>query len=464
MTIMIGYNAKKNSYYFIGIAMIAAIAGILFGYDTGVISGAILFISQQFHLTALTNGALVSAVLLGALIGAAFSGSLTDHLGRKTILITVACLFVLGSLETALAPNIPLLIVGRIVVGIAIGIASYAAPLYISEISPARYRGALVSLNQLAISIGILISYVIDYILSQHNAWRLMLGFGILPALILLIGMIFLPRSPRWLMAKGHHDKALAVLRRIRGGDRDIDHEVSAIRATLKQNKAPWYLLFSPRIRSVVIIGVGLAILQQVTGINTILYYAPTIFASGYHHGNSAAILTTMGVGAIFVLFTIVALPLIDYLGRRKLLITGLLGMAVGLLMMAWGFHDKHHLVQLKWLVHTGVLLYIACFAFSLGPIVWLMIAEIYPLRIRGLGASMATCDNWLSNGVVAFTFLSIVKGIGMSNTFFLYFIMCVFSLLFIYYLVPETKNVSLERIEENLLEGKKWRQLGDHH
>ena len=444
--------------------MIAAIAGILFGYDTGVISGAILFINHQFHLNTITNGALVSAVLLGALIGAAFSGVLTDHWGRKTILIMVACFFVIGSIESALSPNLFLLIIGRIIVGIAIGIASYAAPLYISEIAPAKYRGALVSLNQLAISIGILVSYVIDYIFAQHDAWRLMLAFGVLPALLLLVGMIFLPRSPRWLMAKGHHDKALAILRRIRGGDRDVDHEVSAIRATINQEKVKWHLLFSKRIRPVVIIGLGLAVLQQVTGINTILYYAPTIFASNYQHGNSAAILTTMGIGAIFVLFTIVSLPLIDVVGRRKLLIVGLVGMAIGLLMMSWGFHNDDQTIQGKWMIHAGVLIYIASFAFSLGPIVWLMIAEIYPLRLRGLGASLATCGNWLSNGVVAFTFLSIVKGIGTSNTFLLYFVMCILSLLFVYFLMPETKGVSLERIEANLLEGKKWRHLGDRH
>jgi sugar porter (SP) family MFS transporter len=458
---MTKYNTASNNYYFVVIAMVAALAGILFGYDTGVISGAILYINNYFHLTPFTNGIVVSAVLLGALLGAAFSGNLTDAYGRKSVLITVAIIFVVGSLATAIANNLIFFILGRIVVGVAIGVASYAAPLYISEIAPPRHRGALVSLNQLAISIGILVSYVVDYIFAQGDAWRMMLGFGVVPALLLLFGMFFLPRSPRWLVSKGHHNKALAVLRLIRGGDRNVDHEVSAIRATLSEEKGTWRVLFSKKIRPVVIIGAGLAILQQVTGINTILYYAPTIFTLSGVHSNTAAIFSTMSIGAIFVLFTLVSLPLIDSLGRRKLLISGLLGMAVGLAMMSWGFAHKlapHAQVVL----HAGVLIYIACFAFSLGPIMWLMIAEIYPLKVRGIGASFATCINWLTNGIVALSFLTIVDKIGISTTFMVYFAMCLVSIIFVYFLVPETKGVTLERIEANLLEDKKWRHLGD--
>ena len=461
---MASYHSSTNNYYFIIISMVAALAGILFGFDTGVISGAILYINQVFHLTPATNGMVVSAVLLGALLGSAFSGWLTDHYGRKTILMFVAGIFVVGTIITAVTPNVDLLVVGRIIVGVAIGIASYTAPLYISEIAPPKHRGALVSLNQLAIAIGILVSYVVDYVFAQMGTgqWRLMLGFGVIPAILLLFGMCFLPRSPRWLVAKGHHSKALAILRRIRGGNRNVDHEVSAIRATISQDKARWSLLFSKRVRPVVIIGAGLAILQQVTGINTILYYAPTIFSMAGHQTHSEAILTTMGIGGIFVLFTIVALPLIDVIGRRKLLIAGLIGMGAGLLLMAWGFKFPHPNTLEQHMIIAGVLIYIACFAFSLGPVMWLMIAEIYPLKVRGIGASFATCINWLSNGVVAFTFLSIVDKLGMSHTFMTYFMMCIVSIFFVYFLVPETKGVSLERIEANLLEEKKWRCLGD--
>jgi sugar porter (SP) family MFS transporter len=455
-------SSPRDRYYFIIISLVAALAGILFGFDTGVISGAILYINQLFHLTPQANGLVVSAVLMGALCGSAFSGWLTDHYGRKTILITVACIFISGTLITTLTPNIPILIIGRFIVGVAVGIASYTAPLYISEIAPPRFRGALVSLNQLAIALGIMISYIVDYIFAQTGSWRLMLGFGILPAVLLFVGMLFLPRSPRWLVAKGHHAKALAILRRIRGGDRDVDREVSEIRATLREKKLPWHFLFSKQIRPVLIIGTGLAILQQVTGINTLLYYAPTIFSMSGLAGSTAAIFKAMGIGVIFVLFTIVAIPLLDTVGRRKLLLIGLVGMAIGLGMMAAGLRhaDPSHLMQT--VLQIGVLLYIACFSFSLGPVMWLMITEIYPLSIRGVGASFATCMNWLSNGIVAFSFLSIIQAIGISSTFMIYFVMCILSIIFVYFLVPETKGISLERIEANLLENKKWRHLGD--
>ncbi len=229
-------TASSNSYVIL-ISMVAAIAGILFDFDTGVISGAILFINTQFHLSTFMNGTVVSAVLFRALIGSIFSGKITDHFGRKMILISVALVFAFGTLLTSFAPNLFLLIFGRFIVGIAIGLASYAAPLYISEIAPSQYRGALVSLNQLAISIGILLSYVVDYLLAAQHAWRLMLGLGVVPALLLLVGMIFLPRSPRWMFSKGHHHKAAAILRRIRGSDRDIDHELSMMRDHLNHMK-----------------------------------------------------------------------------------------------------------------------------------------------------------------------------------------------------------------------------------
>ena len=455
-------SAASAKGYFIIIAMVAALAGLLFGYDTGVISGAILFIRNDFQLTPITNGMVVSSVLFGALIGALFSGRMTDYYGRKMILIVVALLFILGTLETALAPNEPALIIGRIAVGVAIGIASYAAPLYISEISPPRYRGALVSLNQLAIGIGILASYIVDYFFAPQQAWRWMLGMGVIPAILLFVGLLFLPRSPRWMVSQGYYGKALEILHRLRGGLDLAEKELEAIRATVTKERMEWKVLFSKTIRPVVIIGIGLAVLQQVTGINTILYYAPTILTMTGYQGATGAILATMGIGVVFVIFTVVSLPLIDRLGRRILLIAGLIGMAVGLLIMAYSFHVVQSSAMIHWLTLGGMLLYIASFAFSLGPIMWLMISEIYPLKVRGLGASLATCFNWLSNLIVAFTFLSIVQAIGVSTTFMIYFVMCLVSIVFVYFFVPETKGMTLEHFEANLLSGKKWRQLAD--
>ncbi len=449
-------------HYYLLMALVAALSGILFGYDTGVMSGAILFIVKDYPLTAGENGIVMGAVLFGALAGAIFSGRLTDVFGRKKLLLVVACIFMVGSLATAVARSVEELIAGRIAVGVAIGIASYTAPLYISEISPHKQRGALVALNQLAISIGILISYIVDYCFAYTENWRWMLGLGFVPGLFLFVGMLSLPDSPRWLLSKGHLGQARRVLQKIRGSKAEIDGELEAIQLTLKKESAKWTDVFSKTVRPVLWIGFALAFIQQVTGINTILYYAPSILEMSGFGSSTTAILATMGIGAIFVLFTVISLPLIDWLGRRPLLIAGLIGMGVGLAAMAWLFSKSTELdPSLHWIALISMLLYIACFAFSLGPIMWLMIAEIYPLKVRGIGASLATCVNWASNLLVTATFLKLVQLIGAAGTFSVYFVFSILSIFFIYYFVPETKGVSLEEIEENLYSGKGWRKLG---
>lgn len=452
-----------GNYYYILMAFVAALAGILFGYDTGVMSGAILFIEKDFELTPTSNGLVMGAVLFGALLGAVVSGRITDYFGRKKLLIVSALIFMVGALGTALAPSIPVLIIGRVIIGLAIGVASYAAPLYISEIAPHHQRGALVALNQLAISIGILISYIVDYYCSMHESWRLMLGLGFVPGLCLLIGMIYLPDSPRWVLSKGFEGLARATLQRIRGSRAEINEEIKEIKHTLREESTTsWHFVFSKTVRPVLWIGFALAFIQQVTGINTILYYAPTILHMAGFGNATTSILATMGIGVIFVIFTIVSLPLIDRLGRRPLLIAGLVGMALSLAVLAYLFKASNSLEgPMHWVALISMLVYIACFAFSLGPIMWLMIAEIYPLRVRGTGASLATCVNWASNFLVTATFLNMVKYMGASGTFSVYMVFSILSLFFIYFLVPETKGVSLEEIERNLFEKKPWRKLG---
>ena len=450
-----------RSYFFIFITSIAALAGILFGYDTGVVSGAILFIHDEYHLTAQTNGLVVSAVLFGALLGAMFSGRLADQLGRRKLLISDATIFIIGTLITALGTSIETITLGRIVVGVAIGVASYVAPLYISEIAPAKYRGALVSLNQLAITLGILLSYMVDYEFSQYGAWRWMFAAGVVPAIGFFIGLLFLPDSPRWIASRGDLKTAFDILQRIHGSTSLAKQELVSIQESLQKQNQSWRMLFSPFVRSTLTIGIGLAVLQQVTGINTIIYYAPTIFKMAGFQTASSAILATMSVGVTFVIFTLVALPLIDTLGRRPLLLIGLGGMALSLLGLSWAFHYATPLPSLKWIAVGGMLFYIACFAFSLGPIMWLMIAEIYPLRVRGLGSSLATSANWGSNMLVAYTFLSFVETFGASGTFFIYFVISALGMFFIYYLVPETKSITLEQIESSLQAGMSFRKLG---
>jgi sugar porter (SP) family MFS transporter len=452
---------RGNSKFFIFITSIAALAGILFGYDTGVVSGAILFIHDEYHLTAQTNGLVVSAVLFGALIGAMFSGRLADQLGRRKLLISDAIIFIIGTLITALGSSIETITLGRVVVGVAIGVASYVAPLYISEIAPAKYRGALVSLNQLAITLGILLSYMVDYEFSQYGAWRWMFAAGVVPAIGFFIGLLYLPDSPRWIASRGDLKTAFDILQRIHSSSIIAKQELVSIQESLQKQNQSWRMLFSPFVRSTLTIGIGLAVLQQVTGINTIIYYAPTIFKMAGFQTAASAILATMSVGVTFVIFTLVALPLIDTLGRRPLLLIGLGGMALSLLGLSWAFHFATPLPSLKWIAVTGMLFYIACFAFSLGPIMWLMIAEIYPLRVRGLGSSLATSANWGSNMLVAYTFLSFVETFGASGTFFIYFVISVLGMFFIYYLVPETKSITLEQIESSLQAGRSFRKLG---
>jgi len=441
------------------VAGVAAMAGLLFGYDTGVISGAILFIKDQFALTAGVEEMVVSAVLLGAIAGAAISGQLADRFGRRRIIIVTAVIFIIGSTASALAPSIGFLIASRVIIGIAIGIASLTAPLYISEISPAKMRGALVSLNQLAITCGIVLSYIVDYSFAGDKDWRLMFLMGVIPAVILGVGMLFLPASPRWLMSRSLMDKAEGVLKRIRNTD-DVQEEAAAIKETLSEETGGWKELFQSWVRLPLIIGIGIASIQAVTGINVVIYYAPTIFGFAGFASASSAILATTGVGIVNVLMTIVSIKLIDKVGRRPLLIAGLIGMVVSLSALGLTFYLPTLSGIMKGVAVGSLALYIASFAVSLGPIAWLLIAEVYPLKIRGRAMSIATMANWGCNLLVAMTFLTLVQKLGRSWTFWTYAAIGVVGWLFCYFLVPETKGHTLEQIEEHWRGGKGPRQL----
>jgi MFS transporter, SP family, galactose:H+ symporter len=429
------------------ISAVSALAGLLFGYDTGVISGAILFVQEDFRLSNLHEEIVVSAVLLGAMIGAAIGGRLADRFGRRSVLIQVACLFILGALGTALAPGMLWLAIGRVVVGVAIGIASFTAPLYISEISPAQVRGKLVSLNQLMITIGILVSYLADYGLAGSRGWRWMFGLAAIPALILLAGLLFVPESPRWFIRQNLRDRAREVLAKIRQPF-EIDPEIAEIEASLTHQEGGWHELLSANLRPALVIGIGLAIFQQFTGINTVIYYAPTIFQLAGLQSHSAAILATAGVGVINVLLTVVALELLDRAGRRPLLLYGLIGMIISLALLGFAFLTRNPTPALAWTSVVCVMAYVACFAISLGPIFWLMIAEIYPLKIRSRAMGIATMANWGSNLLVALTFLSLLEFLGRPWTFWLYALVGVIAWIFVLRIVPETKGKTLEQIE----------------
>jgi sugar porter (SP) family MFS transporter len=429
------------------VSWISALAGLLFGYDTGVISGAILFVQKEFVLTTVQEEVVVAAVLLGCVAGAMFGGKLADKFGRRSTLMQVAILFVIGAIGTAVAPNATWLAIGRVVVGVAIGVASFTAPLYISEVSPPHVRGRLVSLNQLMITIGIVVSYLADYALAGASAWRWMFALAAIPAIVLFIGLLFLPESPRWLMSRSLGDQARALLGKIRESG-DVEAEISEIAASLNQQEGSWRELLSASLRPALIVGIGLAVFQQFTGINTVIYYAPTIFQFAGIHSASAAILATFGVGVVNVLLTIVALRLLDRAGRRPLLLYGLVGMVISLGVLGFAFLTPSLSDVVAWVAVISLAVYVACFAIGLGPVFWLMIAEIYPLKIRGRAMGVATVANWGSNLLVALTFLSLLHVLGRAWTFWLYGIVGVLAWLFVYWLVPETKGRTLEEIE----------------
>lgn len=448
-------NKNGNNHFVILAAAITAIGGLLFGYDTGVISGAILFIKGAFGLSSTSQEIVVSSVLIGAVIGAAISGFLADRYGRRIMIILASIIFGLGAIFTALTPDVYTLIAGRIGVGVAIGMASFIVPLYIAEVAPVNIRGALVSLNQLAVTIGIVSSYMVDLAFASCGGWRWMLGLAVIPSLILTIGMYFMPASPRWLLSKGFKEKAVLVLQKIRGTP-EIDDEVKEIEETiLLEKEGKWSDLLDPNVRSALIIGIGLAAFQQLTGINTVIYYAPTILQFAGFESAAVSILATVGIGIINVLLTIVSILFIDRLGRRPLLIIGIIGMVISLGILGIAFALPGLSGSLGIVSVICLMLYVGSFAISLGPIFWLMIAEIYPLNIRGRAMSTATMANWGTNLIVAITFLSLIQILGASGTFWLYGLIAIGTLLFVYFRVPETKGKSLEEIERLCTLGK---------
>jgi sugar porter (SP) family MFS transporter len=431
---------------------------MLFGYDTGVISGAVLFIRQDFSLSATAVEVVVSAVLLGAVIGAMAGGALADRLGRRQVLVFTAVLFTLGALGTALAPSICWLITLRVIVGVAIGLASFITPLYISEVSPVEVRGRLVSFNQVALTTGIVLAYLADYALSGTRAWRAMLALAAIPSAVFAVGMLLLPESPRWLVRVGRVEQGRRMLQRIRGTS-EIAQEVHEIEGSLAESPGGWSELASPKLRLALIAGIGLAIFQQTTGINTVIYYAPTIFQAAGFHSASAAILATMGVGVVNVVMTVVALQLLDRVGRRPLLLAGMAVMVVSLGALGAAFLFPT-LRSLGAIAVGSLMLYVGAFAVGLGPVFWLLIAEIYPLSIRGVAMSIATVANWGANLLVALTFLTLIQLVGRPGAFWLYGLIGVGAWIFAYVLVPETKGRSLEQIESHWRTGRHPREM----
>jgi len=439
-----------NTGFVLVAAFIAALGGLLFGYDTAAISGAVIFIKAEFSLSTFPEELVVSMVLLGAAAAALGGGRLSDHIGRRAALKLTSLIFIVGALICAFAGSFPILLLGRAIVGLGIGLASTTVPVYISEVSPPQARGWQVSLFQLAVTIGILTAYLVDYAFAGSGGWRWMLGLAAVPGLILGLGMLYLPESPRWLAKHGQMDKALSILTRIRGTS-DVSAEFQEIQDTLSQasERGHWSQLLSPAVRPALTVGIGLAVFQQITGINTVIYYAPTILQAAGISSASGAILATAGIGVVNVIMTLVSMRLVDRLGRRPLLLTGTAGIVITLGILGFAF-----LKPGGGLAHIAVvtlMAYVASFAISLGPIFWLLISEIYPLKIRGLAGGTAAAANWAANLLVSLTFLTLVEALGPSRTFWLYAFFAIAAWIFSYYLVPETKGRTLEEIEQSL-------------
>jgi SP family arabinose:H+ symporter-like MFS transporter len=442
--------SKGNYRYLLPIASTAALGGFLFGYDTAVVSGAIGFLRGHFQLSADLTGWAASSLLVGCMAGAAVAGPLGDRFGRKWTLVGCAVLFFVSSVFSAMPNTIDLFAWSRFAGGIAIGAASMLCPLYIAEISPERTRGTLVTLYQLAIVVGILVVFFVnrqiqrlgDEAWNTHTGWRWMFASLAFPSLLFGGLMMLVPESPRWLMKTGRRDLAFAILQKV-GGETSASREIQAIEEALRQEEGRWSELLTSGYRRALTIGVLLAILCQLSGINAIIYYAPSIFQSvGF--GTDAAFTQTVIVGAVNLAFTLAAIWLIDRLGRRPLLIVGTVLQVISELMIGWMFLRGEH----GPLLLISIVMFTGSFALAMAPIPWVIIAEIFPTKLRGRAMSLAIMMLWLADFAVTQTFPRLQETIGPAHTFWLYAFFSLVSVVFVVGMVPETKGRTLEEIE----------------
>jgi MFS transporter, SP family, sugar:H+ symporter len=429
------------------IYIFAALADVLFGYDVGVIGVALLFIRREISLTAFHQGLIVSSLLIGAMIGVLSAGRLADRYGRRPMLLMTGVVYSVGAVGAALGTSIGMLIFFRLVMGLAVGASSVVVTIYLAEMAPSGKRGALTSLNQLMVTIGILVAYIVDYALSPFGAWRWMFGLGLVPSLVLLVGISFQPETPRWLMKHGQEKKARDVLARFIETSR-IDAEIAEMKEVYNKEGGgtAWGELFAPWFRKILIIAIGMAIFPQIMGINSIVYYAPNILTNiGF--GTSAAILANVGIGIINVLMTVVAIRLIDRVGRKPLLLFGTTGMALSLLVIGLVYFTVGNPAA-AWIILIFIALFVASFAVSWGTVVRVLISEILPLQIRGTVMGFVLVFNWGFNFLVGLIFPVVLQAAGLGRVFFGFAVVSVAAFLFVRYMVPETKGKSLEELE----------------
>lgn len=449
---------KNNKNYILFIALSAALGGLLFGYDTAVISGAIGNLTEYFHLTPIETGWAISSALVGCLIGAFFSDYLSNRFGRKTTMIITAILFILNSVGTALPNSFTMFVIFRIVGGIGVGIASMVVPMYIAEIAPPKRRGALVGNYQLAIVIGIVVVYFVNYFIALQGdahwnlniGWRWMFGSEIIPSILFLFFIFLIPESPRWLFQKGETSKAIGVLEKLNAPEDALLVRTEIENSLQREDKNQWKHLVNPIFKKALFVGIGLSILQQLTGINAILYYAPEIFKS-LGSSTDVSLLETSILGVVNLIFTLLAIRLVDRMGRKPLLYMGSIGMTIAL--AAVGLFIYYDAVG-NWVL-PFLLLFMASYSISWGPIVWVLLSEIFPSKIRSLALAISVFIQWVANFVVTQVFPSLVENQWLKDNFkgafpfYLFSLICLFSLFFVWKKVPETKNRSLEQMDD---------------
>lgn len=455
---------KKSSQRFLWVVgFIAALAGLLFGLDVGVIAGALPFLSDELKINTHQQEWVVSSMMFGAALGSLGAGWMSFKLGRKKSILIGASLFILGSIWAALSPNFESLIFSRMVLGIAVGFASYSAPLYIAEIAPERYRGSMISMYQLMLTTGIVVAFLSDVAFSYSGNWRAMLGIIALPGVVLFLGVLFLPNSPRWLAATGRYHEAERVLDKLRSSSEQARRELDEIRHSLKLKQSGWTLFkHNANFRRSVGLGILLQVMQQFTGMNVVMYYAPKIFGIAGFSSTSEQMWGTVIVGLTNMLSSFIAIAFLDRWGRKPLLTTSFTIMGVSMVVLGTLIHSGVSSSVEQYLAIGILLLFIMGFAMGAGPVVWLLCSEVQPLKGRDFGITVSTTTNWIANMVVGATFLTLLESFGNANTFWLYGGLNLIFILITFLLIPETKNVTLEHIEGNLMQGKPLRKIGE--
>jgi sugar porter (SP) family MFS transporter len=440
---------KKAGLYVIAITLVAAIGGLIFGFDTAIVAGATRYMKEQFSLNALQEGWAVSVVLIGCMFGAGLAGPISDRIGRRRFMLISAVLFLVSAVGCALPRTITAFVIFRFIGGLGIGSAAVLSPLYIAEVAPARVRGALVSVNQLAIVTGILLAYFVNWMFAGvgPSNWRWMFGLGAVPSIFFFLLLLRVPESPRWLVKNGREDEARTVLTRADTAEAAAVG-IREIKDTLALEEGSFRELFSPAFRRPLLIAIVLAIFQQITGINAILYYAPRIF-EGAGFARMSAIGQSTIVGLVNMLFTVVAIVLADKVGRRPLLLVATGGMGVSLVLLGAAF--KFPFLPASALLFI-ILLYIAFFASAMGPLVWVVMAEIFPIKVRGSAMGLATLILWFADFLVTLTFPIISDRFHPATAFWIYAAMCGLDLVFMWFYLPETKGRTLEEIERGWL------------